>query len=47
MDDAFVVRGFQRRGDLPRDLERLFDRQRSSPVITSASVGPSTSSMTR
>ena len=29
MDDALVVRGFERVGDLPRDAERLVERNRS------------------
>ena len=46
VNDALLVRGFERFGDLPRDRQRL-----SSGIgpcaIRSASVGPSTSSMTR
>ena len=46
MDDALVVRGFERVGDLPRDRQRLVDRRSGPCAIRSASVGPSTSSMT-
>ena len=30
MDDAGVVRGFERIGDLPRDRQRLVERKRSA-----------------
>ena len=46
MDDALLVRGFERLGDLPRDRQRLVERNRPA-AMRSASVGPSTSSMTR
>ena len=45
MDDAFVVRRLERVGDLPGDVESLCKAQGSGASI-SASVGPSTSSMT-
>ena len=46
MDDAVLVRGFERFGDLLRDRQRLVDRNRRLVAIRSASVGPSTSSIT-
>ena len=46
MDDALLVRGFERFCDLLRDRERLVERNRVLCAIRSASVGPSTSSMT-
>ena len=46
MDDALLVRGFERFGDLPRDRERLVERKRARCAMRSASVGPSTSSIT-
>ena len=45
MDDAVLVRGFERFGDLPRDRQRLVERNRPArdPL---REVSPSTSSMT-
>ena len=45
MDDALLVRRFERLGDLLRDRQRLVDGNRAlcDPL---ASVGPSTSSIT-
>ena len=44
MDDSLLVRGFQRVGDLRRDLQHFLG---STPDDRrSASVGPSTGSMT-
>ena len=31
MDDALLVRGFERLGDLARERQRLLDRQRAAP----------------
>ena len=45
MDDALLVRGLERFGDLSRDWQRLVDRDWSL-AMRSASVGPSTSSIT-
>ena len=45
MDDALLVRGLQRLGNLLRDGQRLVDRNRPR-AMRSASVGPSTSSIT-
>ena len=46
MDDALLVGGFERLGDLPRDREGLVDRDRTlrNPV---GQRHPSTSSITR
>ena len=46
MDDPLLVRRFDRLGDLRRDRQRVVDRNRPC-AMRSASVGPSTSSMTR
>ena len=45
MDDPLLVRRFERFSNLLRDRERLVERNRPVP-IRSASVGPSTSSIT-
>jgi hypothetical protein len=45
MNDAFLVRGIERVGDLACDLECFIERNRGR--IRSSSVSPSTSSMTR
>ena len=45
MDDALLVRRFERLGDLPRDRQRFVDGI-APRAIRSASVGPSTSSIT-
>ena len=45
MDDAALVRGFERVGDLSRDRQRFVQRNRPC-AMRSASVGPSTSSRT-
>ena len=45
MDDALLVRGLERFGDLWRDRQRVIDGNRPLPM-RSASVGPSTSSIT-
>ena len=45
MDDPLVVRGLERLGDLPGDVERV-GNPIAPRVSRSASVGPSTSSMT-
>ena len=46
VDDALLVRRLERLGDLPGDGERFIDGNRDPRAIRSASVGPSTSSMT-
>ena len=46
MDDALLVRRFERLGDLPRDRQRFVERHRALRAMRSASVGPSTSSIT-
>ena len=46
MNDAVLVSGGKRVGDLPRDRQRFVDRQRPA-AMRSASVGPSTSSYQR
>ena len=45
VNDALLVRRFERFGDLLRDRQRLVDRDRPR-AMRSASVGPSTSSIT-
>ena len=46
MDDALLVRGFERVGDLPRDRQRLVERQSGRAAMRSRERRPSTSSMT-
>ena len=46
MDDALLVRGFECFGYLPRDVERVLERDPGGAQAMSASVSPSTSSMT-
>jgi len=46
VNDPLLVGGFERLGDLLRDRQCLFDRDRAL-AIRSESVGPSTNSMTR
>ena len=46
MNDALFVRSLERRSNLLRKRERLVDRNRPAQEIRSASVGPSTSSIT-
>ena len=46
MDDAQLVRRFERLGDLPGDRQRLLDRDRSTSNALRES-SPSTSSITR
>ena len=46
MDDALLVGGVERLGDLPRDVQRFVDEQWPR-AIRSASVSPSTNSSTR
>ena len=46
MDDALLVRRFERGGDLPRDRQRFVDWDAGPCAMRSASVGPSTSSIT-
>ena len=38
MDDALLVRGFERLGDLPRDRQRFVERHRPAAAMRSASV---------
>ena len=45
MDDALLVRGFERLRDLPRNRQRFVERI-GPCAMRSASVGPSTSSIT-
>ena len=45
MNDALLVRRFERLGDLSRDRQRFVERQ-GPCAMRSASVGPSTSSRT-
>ena len=45
MNDALLVRRFERLGDLPGDRQRFVERDRPC-AMRSASVGPSTSSIT-
>ena len=46
MDDALLVRGLERLGDLPGERQRLVERDGACRAMRSASVGPSTSSIT-
>ena len=46
VDDALLVRRLERLGDLPRDRQRLVEQESRRCAMRSASVGPSTSSMT-
>ena len=46
MDDALLVRGFERVGDLPRDRQRLVDRDRAARDALRPESSPSTSSIT-
>ena len=46
MDDAALVRGFQRLGDLPRDRERVVQRDAAAAPSAAPGPRPSTYSMT-
>ena len=46
MDDALLVRGFERLGDLPRDRQRLVERRRGRARCARERSSPSTSSIT-
>ena len=46
MDDALFVRGLERFGDLPRDRQARRQSEAAPRTMRSASVGPSTSSIT-
>ena len=47
VNDAFLVRGFERLGNLLRDRQRFFDPERAVALTRSASVSPDTNSITR
>ena len=47
MDDPFVVRGLERLGDLPRDRQRLVERESGRARAAAARSSPSTSSIAR
>ena len=46
MDDPLLVRGFERVGDLPRDRQRLVERDRRRARSAASRSSPSTSSIT-
>ena len=46
MNDPLLVRRLERFGDLPRDRQRLVERNRPARDPVATSVGPSTSSIT-
>ena len=46
VDDAALVRGLERLGDLPRDRQRLVERERARARCARRASSPSTSSIT-